>query len=162
MYNVVRYVWLHAIGVMFFRSSALADDIKGATAAVNSTTPSTVENEITVHTITVGEKQHFFTPNSINALPGDIVTFRFWPGYHSVIRAEFGYPCVPYEELRHNDGAGFYSGVQAPDAVDVERNSVGTNTASDPQLNLKAFAASHMEPHNQHHLSGIFLLWRSW
>jgi len=161
MYNVVRYLWLYAIGVMFFRSSALADKIKGATAAVNSTTPSTVENEITVHTVTVGEKQHFFMPNSINALPGDIVTFKFWPGNHSVIRAEFGYPCVPYEELRDNDGAGFYSGVQAPDVVDVERDNVGTDTASNPQFNLKAFAAPDMEPHDQHHVSGVFLLWCS-
>jgi len=130
MQNVALYSWLQAAVVLLFRSSALGDDVNGATGAVNSTTPSTVENEITVHTITVGEEQHFFTPNSINALPGDIVTFRFWPGNHSVVRAEFGYPCVPYEELRDSDQAGFYSGVQSPDATDVVRDTVGANTCS--------------------------------
>jgi plastocyanin len=123
--------------------------------------PSTVENEITVHTITVGEKQHYFTPNSINALPGDIVTFKFWPGNHSVIRAEFGYPCVPYQELRDSDSPGFYSGVQSPDAIDVVRETVGANTGLASQPNLKVSAASHMEPDDQHHLSGVLLLWRT-
>jgi plastocyanin len=161
MYNVTRYAYLQAICVLLFRLSALADDVNGATGAVNSTTPSTVENEITVHTITVGEKQHFFTPNSINALPGDIVTFRFWPGNHSVIRAEFGYPCIPYEELRDSDRAGFYSGVHSPGAVDVVKDTVGVYVGFTPRPDLNVSAASNMELDNQHNLSSIFLLWRT-
>ena len=139
----------------------LADDVNGATGAVNSTTPSTVENEITVHTITVGEEQHFFTPNSINALPGDIVTFRFWPGNHSVIRSEFGYPCIPYEELGDSGKAGFYSGVHSPEAVDVVRDTVGLHTEFTPQLRLSVSAASNMEFDDQHDLPSVLLLWRT-
>jgi len=146
--------------VLLFRL-ALADDVNGATGAVNSTTPSTVENEITVHTITVGEEQHFFTPNSINALPGDIVTFRFWPGNHSVIRAEFGFPCIPYEELRDSDKTGFYSGVQSPEAVDVVRDTVGLHTEFTSQPHLSVSAASNMEFNSQHDFPSILLLWRT-
>lgn len=110
--------------IALLHSKANGSNVDGATGAVNSTTPSTVENEITVHTITVGQREHYFTPNSINALPGDIVTFKFWPGNHSVIRAAFGYPCIPYEDLKIGDGEGFYSGVRSPDSIDVARDTV--------------------------------------
>lgn len=119
-----RRIGLRAVLLSFLRGTTAGDTVRGATGAVNTTTPSTIENEITVHTITAGQTEHYFTPNSINALPGDIVTFKFWPGNHSVIRAEFGYPCIPYEDLEIDDGQGFYSGVQSPDSVDVARDTV--------------------------------------
>lgn len=48
-------------------------------------------------------------PNSIRAEPGDIVMFQFYPTNHSVIKAAYGYPCIPYEDLGL-DGGTFFSG----------------------------------------------------
>lgn len=47
---------------------------------------------------------------------GDIVEFEFFPTNHSVIRAEYMYPCVPYE-MTGKGKKGFYSGSYAVDAV---------------------------------------------
>ena len=81
----------------------------GETGVDNSTTPTTTQGEVTIHTVAVGKATNQFQPNSINANPGDIVTFQFYPKNHSVIRAEYGYPCVPYEDL-HPGSLGFFSG----------------------------------------------------
>lgn len=98
--------------------------VNGPSGAVNDSTPTAAQGEITIHSIDVSRQDHFFTPNSINALPGDIVTFTFWPGSHSVIRATYGRPCVPYEDTKGNDGQGFYSGIMSPDEADVSQNDV--------------------------------------
>lgn len=122
--------WRLAILLLSALSSiALGDDVQGATVAINDTTPTAEEGEITVHYVNVSSRTHYFTPNSINALPGDIVNFRFWPGDHSVIRADYGYPCIPYEDLDGNEGEGFYSGVKSPNATDVEEGNVCLNRA---------------------------------
>lgn len=47
---------------------------------------------------------------------GDIIEFDFFPTNHSVIRAEYKFPCVPYE-LTGVDKVGFYSGFQPVDAI---------------------------------------------
>lgn len=122
----LRSTWLLAL-FSAFSPVIFGDDVKGATGAINGTTPTASEGEITVHFISVSEELHLFTPNSINALPGDVVSFRFWPGNHSVIRAEYGYPCIPYEDLEGHSGQGFYSEVQSPNATDVELGTVSAH-----------------------------------
>jgi plastocyanin len=122
----IRCAWLSALCLAAFATFASAQEVQGATEAINSTTPTSTQDEITIHTILVSNTTHYFTPNSINALPGDIVTFKFWPGNHSVIRAEYGYPCIPYEDLDGNENGGFYSGVQSPDEHDVESGNLPT------------------------------------
>jgi plastocyanin len=73
-----------------------------------------------LRTITVGYGGNFaFDPEITHADVGDIVTFRFFPSNHSVVRGEYVYgttcgslgcnPCVPYE-LLHEDQQGFHSG----------------------------------------------------
>ena len=42
--------------------------------------------------------------------------FQFFPPNHSVARAEYEYPCVPYE-LTGKDKVGFFSGFMAISAV---------------------------------------------
>jgi plastocyanin len=126
MPNIWR-AWLPVLSLAAFSTFASGQDVQGPTGAVNDTTPTSTQDEITIHTIDVSNKTHYFTPNSINALPGDIVTFRFWPGNHSVIRAEYGFPCVPYEDFDGNEKGGFYSGVQSPDQNDVEQGNVRIN-----------------------------------
>jgi plastocyanin len=120
----IRSAWLPALCLATLTCIASGQDVKGATGAINSTTISVEEGEITVHTIEVSNTTHYFTPNSINALPGDIVTFKFWPGNHSVIRADYGYPCIPYEDVEENGEGGFYSGVMSPDAQDIADDNV--------------------------------------
>ncbi|KAL3417483.1 hypothetical protein PVAG01_10493 [Phlyctema vagabunda] len=61
------------------------------------------------HTIAVGAQGHKFTPSFIQAQPGDVVSFRFYPLNHSVARAAFGQPCIPYEYTGINH-VGFWSG----------------------------------------------------
>jgi plastocyanin len=140
-------------------STTLAQDVKGATGAVNATMPAVVENEITVHRISVGETQHYFTPNSINALPGDVVMFSFWPGNHSVIRAEYGFPCVPYEDVQESEAQGFYSGIRSPDTVNVAENEVSVDHRHKKTAPmLRNLAAPDMEPDNQHHHPNLLLL----
>ncbi|KAM0721360.1 hypothetical protein Q7P37_002284 [Cladosporium fusiforme] len=75
------------------------ETVNGATGAINDTVPTTFENEATVYTIQVGKEKETYTPNSINPGPGDIISFVFYSGNHSVIKAEYGYPCIPYENL---------------------------------------------------------------
>jgi plastocyanin len=88
----------------------------------NSTasTPSSVTRP-TVHVVAVGPSgDDQFHPNVTIAEVGDIVSFRFYPTNHSVVRGEYAgsdacagtgcNPCVPYE-LIHPDEAekGFHS-----------------------------------------------------
>ena len=44
------------------------------------------------------------------------IEFQFFPPNHSVARAEYEHPCVPYE-LTGEDKVGFFSGFMAVDTV---------------------------------------------
>lgn len=43
--------------------------------------------------------------------------YQFYPTNHSVIRADYGYPCVPYEMVLGAGHYGFWSGFEPVDAV---------------------------------------------
>ncbi|KAK3300315.1 extracellular serine-rich protein [Chaetomium fimeti] len=71
------------------------------------------------HTIAVGANGHVFTPNNATAEVGDIIKFTFYPAGdnpHRVARAEFGWPCIPYEYANLNK-PGFYTGIFAPQVI---------------------------------------------
>ncbi|KAH8728955.1 hypothetical protein GQ44DRAFT_768822 [Phaeosphaeriaceae sp. PMI808] len=68
------------------------------------------------HTIQVGLADHKFKPEVTEAQVGDTVEFRFYPTNHSIVRAEYGYPCIPYEMTGPNKN-GFFSGFNAIDKV---------------------------------------------
>lgn len=151
--------WLPVICLAAFSAFASGQEVNGATGAINETTPTSTQDEITVHYIDVSNRTHYFTPNSITAKPGDIVSFKFWPGNHSVIRAEYGYPCVPYEDFDGNENGGFYSGVQSPDNNDVQQGNVHNDASTiDVASRLTYPAASDMEPNHQHNHTNILLL----
>ncbi|KAH7072374.1 hypothetical protein FB567DRAFT_201402 [Paraphoma chrysanthemicola] len=61
------------------------------------------------HTIEVGLADHKFRPESTEAAIGDTIEFLFYPANHSVVRAEYGYPCIPYE-MTGSSKVGFFSG----------------------------------------------------
>ncbi|KAJ5372953.1 Cupredoxin [Penicillium concentricum] len=91
-----------------------ADSSRTATATSNvaSTTPTSTTSSstgIATHTIQVGPKSnpHQFDPPDIKANVGDIVVFEFYPTNHSVVKADYGAPCVPAS------GDIFYSGAFA-------------------------------------------------
>lgn len=85
-----------------------------ATPALTSTaiptpTPSTEPN---VYLVKVGAGGFKFEPASLEGVVvGDIVTFEFYPLDHSVARADFNSPCMPYEYAGTNR-TGFFSDVQ--------------------------------------------------
>ncbi|GAB7364715.1 hypothetical protein MBLNU230_g5515t1 [Neophaeotheca triangularis] len=97
--------------------TAYAQDIDDDTSndSNNSTeyggTPTRQEGDRTVHIVSVAKVNHEFQPNSIRAEIGDIVSFQFFPTNHSVVRAAYGYPCVPYEYVK-TGGRGFNSGFE--------------------------------------------------
>ncbi|KAH4354200.1 hypothetical protein HBH97_254560 [Parastagonospora nodorum] len=61
------------------------------------------------YTVQVGLADHKFQPDTVQAGIGDIVEFRFYPANHSVVRAKYGLPCVPYE-MTGSQRTGFFSG----------------------------------------------------
>ncbi|KAI9739351.1 MAG: hypothetical protein M1834_007564 [Cirrosporium novae-zelandiae] len=77
-------------------------------ASTTSTASSTSTGAVT-HTVDVGKGGFTFVPDSINANVGDTVEFDFFPTNHSVVRAAYGYPCIPYEDTGSNL-QGFFSG----------------------------------------------------
>ncbi|KAF2688823.1 hypothetical protein K458DRAFT_400942 [Lentithecium fluviatile CBS 122367] len=71
-----------------------------------------------VHTVKAGAGGFKFDPPSLeDVAKGDIVTFEFYPPDHSVARAEYMSPCVPYE-YTGKDKVGFWSDTQWVDSVD--------------------------------------------
>ncbi|KAK0617890.1 hypothetical protein B0T17DRAFT_509477 [Bombardia bombarda] len=66
--------------------------------------------------VAVGAEGHKFSPNSVTAKVGDIVRFSFYPGGHTVIRAEYKYACIPYEYTGVNK-VGFFSGQISPQVI---------------------------------------------
>ncbi|GAB1310366.1 Extracellular serine-rich protein [Madurella fahalii] len=73
-------------------------------------------SERSIIPIAVGADGHVFTPKEARAAVGDIIRFNFYPGGHRVARAEFGYPCIPYENVGVNK-VGFYTGIIAPQVI---------------------------------------------
>ncbi|KAJ5180125.1 hypothetical protein N7492_003335 [Penicillium capsulatum] len=59
------------------------------------------------HTIKVGPKTspHAYDPDHVYANPGDLVVFEFYPTNHSVVKADYGAPCVPASENVFYSGA---------------------------------------------------------
>ncbi|EUC35674.1 hypothetical protein COCCADRAFT_90218 [Bipolaris zeicola 26-R-13] len=68
------------------------------------------------HTIQVGLADHKFRPEATVANVGDTVEFAFYPLNHSVVRAEYGFPCIPYE-MTGASKIGFFSNFHPVDTV---------------------------------------------
>ncbi|KAF1843459.1 uncharacterized protein K460DRAFT_290674, partial [Cucurbitaria berberidis CBS 394.84] len=96
------------------------DSIKSSNGDPSSSTtsqPSTTSSaQGQTHTIQVGLADHKFKPEVTEAKVGDLIEFRFYPANHSVVRAEYGFPCIPYEMTGSNK-QGFFAGFHAVDKV---------------------------------------------
>ncbi|OAP58447.1 hypothetical protein AYL99_07537 [Fonsecaea erecta] len=89
--------------------------VAGLTSAEGTSPTSTSTQPITV-TVAVGNGGNTFVPDVVQVSPGNYVEFDFYPLNHSVIRAAYMYPCVPYE-LTGPDRVGFFSGFYPVDAI---------------------------------------------
>ncbi|EUC48652.1 hypothetical protein COCMIDRAFT_51479, partial [Bipolaris oryzae ATCC 44560] len=93
-------------------------DVQVVTAS--ATTPDQPSSTITAttqtHTIQVGLADHKFRPEATVANVGDTVEFAFYPLNHSVVRAEYGFPCIPYE-MTGASKTGFFSNFHPVDTV---------------------------------------------
>ncbi len=100
--------WLVSVG----RTQAVDADRSTTEEAPSSTSTAPAKT----HTVDVGNADHKFKPDIIQAEIGDIVEFRFFPPNHSVVRAEYLYPCIPYEMTGRNKD-GFFSGFNPVDVI---------------------------------------------
>jgi plastocyanin len=80
------------------------------------TRPTTTATSITTHTINVGAVGHKFTPGETKAAVGDVIEWRFYPAEHWVIRADYDWPCIPYNYVGLNRQS-FSSGLQVVNAI---------------------------------------------
>ncbi|KIW89284.1 uncharacterized protein Z519_10137 [Cladophialophora bantiana CBS 173.52] len=84
--------------------------------SAESTSPTSTSSQPITVTVAVGNGGNTFVPDVVQVSPGNYVEFNFYPLNHSVIRAEYLYPCVPYE-LTGADKVGFFSGFYPVDAI---------------------------------------------
>ncbi|KAK3330493.1 hypothetical protein B0H66DRAFT_598031 [Apodospora peruviana] len=80
-----------------------------------SMAPSSTANapaSVATHTVLVGYKGYSFSPNQTTAKAGETIEFQFLPTNHSVVRAEYMFPCIPYESTGAGK-EGFFSGFYA-------------------------------------------------
>ncbi|KAI5853660.1 hypothetical protein GGS23DRAFT_591070 [Durotheca rogersii] len=98
------------MAVMAWTSSALAQTERQANATSDSVSiaATTGSSAAATHTVSVG-LQHNFDPDTIHAQPGDTIRFNFYPKNHSVVRADFKKPCIPWE-LTNDPAGSFFSG----------------------------------------------------
>ena len=86
----------------------------GTSIAASGTT--TASSTATTWTVNVGVGSYAFNPNIAQANVGDVIQFDFYPENHSVTRAEYLFPCIPYEDTGNNK-VGFFSGFHPVDVI---------------------------------------------
>lgn len=80
-------------------------------------TSTTTSAPAATYTIDVGADGLNYSPRIYNDVPvGSVIEYRFYPLNHSVARASYGEPCIPYEDSVLG-GVGFWSGFQPIDLV---------------------------------------------
>ncbi|KAJ0108509.1 hypothetical protein J7T55_002113 [Diaporthe amygdali] len=102
------FAGLTALATVVGAQSTEDSDSASSSAGSSRTASATSASASAVNTISEGHK---FTPQTVNASVGDIIQFRFYPTGHSVVRAEYKYPCIPYEYTGPNK-VGFFSGFE--------------------------------------------------
>lgn len=106
-----------------------------ASYAQESITPSPTSSSVPIqtHIISVGI-DHKFKPEVTQAEIGDVIDFQFFPPNHSVVRAEYEMPCIPYEMSGGRGKVGFFSGFHPVDAILDEVCNATTFRGSGPVL----------------------------
>ncbi|KAF2260871.1 hypothetical protein CC78DRAFT_547197 [Lojkania enalia] len=101
---------------LFMLTILLIQLIPLVVAQDSSTTPTATSSALAqTYTIQVGI-DHKFKPEVTQAEAGDLIKFEFFPTNHSVVRAEYEFPCIPYE-MTGRGKVGFFSGFRPVDAI---------------------------------------------
>lgn len=124
-----RPCWLLLLLMAFQFATNMAQDLSSANISATeaivspSLSPTTFQSISSTsisaqqtHTIQVGLLDHKMRPETTEAAIGDIIEFDFYPLNHSIVRAEYGFPCIPYEMTGSNK-EGFFSGFHPVDKV---------------------------------------------
>ena len=76
--------------ILAFSTVALAQSFVTVTSQPSGSSSPTTTSRIPQTTyVDVGKGDHTFRPETIQAAIGDIITFRFYPVNHSVVRADY-------------------------------------------------------------------------
>jgi len=114
---------LVALGCVFVPVSAQSSTLVYSETVTSSgaAASSTASSGPKIVDVTVNKGgTHRFAPEEIEANVGDVISFYFFPTNHSVVKAEYGFPCVPYNYVEPGTKDMFYSGnrlMQATDAI---------------------------------------------
>ncbi|KAF7515347.1 hypothetical protein G7054_g14622 [Neopestalotiopsis clavispora] len=101
------------------------------TAAAEATsTDSSSSRSPTTTTVSVG-LNHDFNPDSITAEVGDVIKFIFYPTNHSVVRAAYENPCIPFNYVNPG-GDTFFSGPKESETGDEQPIWLLTVNNTDP------------------------------
>ncbi|KAM3086830.1 hypothetical protein ACMFMG_000953 [Clarireedia jacksonii] len=97
-------------------SSSTASSVATSSSTTSSNSSSTSTTSTTsapaaTKTVSVGADGLNYFPNKLTANVGDVIEFRFYPQNHSVARAEYKQPCIPYEYTGAGK-VGFWSGFE--------------------------------------------------
>ncbi|KAL9580738.1 MAG: hypothetical protein Q9212_004319 [Teloschistes hypoglaucus] len=88
-------------------SSMMPSSLSSATIPMSTGT----SGQVQVHVVKVSNKKGdlIFEPNNMQAAPGSMVQFHFYPKNHSVVQSTFDQPCQP---IQNNvpSAMGFFSG----------------------------------------------------
>ncbi|KAH9899001.1 hypothetical protein F4778DRAFT_741876 [Xylariomycetidae sp. FL2044] len=98
--------------ILYTLTAATAIPAVWAATSTTKKASTTTTTAVATHTVEVG-KNHDFNPDNITANVGDTIHFIFWPTNHSVVRADYNTPCIPYNYSEPGDNDHmFFSGPQ--------------------------------------------------
>ncbi|RYP72249.1 hypothetical protein DL770_007993 [Monosporascus sp. CRB-9-2] len=95
-------------------STRSATRTTSSSASYTSASSTSSRTGTATHTVSVG-LDHKYVPDTIEAEVGDIINFRFYGANHSVVKAEFGQPCVPYDMIHPGEESFFSGAIEQPD-----------------------------------------------
>jgi plastocyanin len=99
---------------MHFNTAVAAALLSAGSAVAQSTTAAGAvpSGSVMVQTVKVGgdNGELTFTPSDIQAAPGSMVQFQFWPQNHSVAQSSFSEPCQPISETNTSVPSTLWSG----------------------------------------------------
>ncbi|KAF7945406.1 hypothetical protein EAE96_010180 [Botrytis aclada] len=96
--------------------TASASKTSFVSSASTSSSISASKTAAATHVVSVGADGLNYDPRELTADVGDIIEFRFYPLNHSVARAEYKQPCIPYEDTGAGK-IGFWSGFEPTSIV---------------------------------------------
>jgi plastocyanin len=102
---------LSLLGTARCQSSKSGSSSTSSTSRSTSSSTSSSAYTAQTHVVQVGTDGFSYIPNTVYANVTDVIAFHFFPQNHSVARAEYLIPCIPYE-YTGSGKVGFWSGFE--------------------------------------------------